>query len=176
MQQFHLIPHETTPCEFVRAVIVSVTRTSKSALALFYTIHGDIERLKVPPPQLPARTDELWRETCFELFLRTGNSTAYSEFNFAASGAWAAYRFDDYRQGMHPLEPMQTPAIACSVSTRILQVDVRLDVPDAEGNVQSAPAAVLQDMEGRVSYWALDHAPGKPDFHHPRAFAATLNQ
>jgi hypothetical protein len=30
---------------------------------------------------------------------------------------------------------------------------------------------VIEEKSGLLSYWALKHPPGKPDFHHPDAFA-----
>ena len=35
-------------------------------------------------------------------------------------------------------------------------------------------SAVLEDADGVLSYWALRHPPGKPDFHHTDAFATQL--
>ena len=37
-----------------------------------------------------------------------------------------------------------------------------------------ALAAVIEEVDGTKSYWALRHPPGKPDFHHPDCFALTL--
>ena len=37
-----------------------------------------------------------------------------------------------------------------------------------------ALAAVVEEDDGRLSYWALQHAPGNPDFHHPEGFALEL--
>ena len=34
----------------------------------------------------------------------------------------------------------------------------------------AALAAVIEDDSGNVSYWALKHAPTRPDFHHPAGF------
>ncbi len=34
--------------------------------------------------------------------------------------------------------------------------------------------AVLEEKDGAKSYWALAHAPDKPDFHHPDCFVAKL--
>jgi hypothetical protein len=34
--------------------------------------------------------------------------------------------------------------------------------------------AVIEDEHGRLSYWALRHAPGKPDFHRRDGFALEL--
>jgi hypothetical protein len=36
-------------------------------------------------------------------------------------------------------------------------------------------SAVIEDESGALSYWALRHVPGKPDFHHPQAFAMELD-
>jgi hypothetical protein len=41
-------------------------------------------------------------------------------------------------------------------------------------NFEVAISAVIEELDGTKSYWALTHPPGKPDFHHPTCFAATL--
>jgi hypothetical protein len=33
---------------------------------------------------------------------------------------------------------------------------------------------VIEETNGRLSYWALAHPPGKPDFHHSDCFALEL--
>jgi hypothetical protein len=33
---------------------------------------------------------------------------------------------------------------------------------------------VIEDADGSLSYWALAHPPGRPDFHHTEAFALDL--
>jgi len=38
-----------------------------------------------------------------------------------------------------------------------------------------ALSAVIEAPDGALSYWALRHAPGKPDFHHAEAFALSLD-
>ena len=35
-------------------------------------------------------------------------------------------------------------------------------------------SAVIEEQDGRLSYWALAHPPGKPDFHHRDCFALRL--
>jgi len=37
-----------------------------------------------------------------------------------------------------------------------------------------ALAAVIEDHRGGLSYWALEHPPGEPDFHHPDSFTLDL--
>jgi hypothetical protein len=36
-------------------------------------------------------------------------------------------------------------------------------------------SAVIEDLDGVLSYWALRHPPGKPDFHHPDTFALEID-
>jgi len=37
-----------------------------------------------------------------------------------------------------------------------------------------ALAAVIEEQDGRLAYWALRHPPGNPDFHHPESFTLEL--
>jgi len=41
-------------------------------------------------------------------------------------------------------------------------------------DLKLALSAVVEDDSGRLAYWALKHAPGKPDFHHPDGFVLEL--
>jgi hypothetical protein len=40
----------------------------------------------------------------------------------------------------------------------------------AHAKLKIALSAVIEDESGRVTYWALKHAPDKPDFHHAAGF------
>jgi hypothetical protein len=40
--------------------------------------------------------------------------------------------------------------------------------------LRMAVSAVMKDEQGRISYWALAHPPGRPDFHHRDGFAWSL--
>jgi hypothetical protein len=35
-------------------------------------------------------------------------------------------------------------------------------------------SAVVEATDGSLSYWALAHAPGRPDFHHAHSFGLEL--
>jgi hypothetical protein len=105
--------------------------------------------------------------------------SAYHEFNFAPSGEWAAYAFRRYREGA----PLADEELAPSVTMRsagdsfALDAIVRLDrlpTTEAHAPLQLALSAVVEAEGGALSYWALKHPPGKPDFHHPDAFALEL--
>ena len=36
-------------------------------------------------------------------------------------------------------------------------------------------SVVVEDTNGGMSYWALAHPPGKPDFHHPDGFTCEFS-
>lgn len=170
-----LISHPATPCEFIRAVTVDVQPLRAGALRLSYRMEGDISRLKVPQRRQPVRADELWRHTCCEVFLRASHTPAYAEFNFSPAGEWAAYDFDGYRSGMKAIEPIAPPAITSTRSPQHLQIDVELELPQwisnaAANEVHAALSAVLEDVDGGISYWALAHPGAKPDFHDVAGF------
>jgi hypothetical protein len=137
-------------------------------------LRGDTRELLVPPPAAPARADGLWRHLCFELFLKSAG-TPYCEFNFSPAGVWAAYDFDDWRQGMRPALLADEPVIECERDAHRLQLRARWSVPLAlvaalsRGPALLAPRAVIEDRFG-LSWWALAHGPGEPDFHREVGF------
>ena len=49
-----------------------------------------------------------------------------------------------------------------------------LDRLPPSGDWSVAITAVFEFDDGQKSYWALAHAPGKPDFHHPDGFVLDL--
>ncbi len=175
MPSFALVPHPSTPCTWVRQFTVQVQRLSTGALHLTYRVEGDITRLHLPGQKPPARADGLWRDTCFEAFLRAPGSSAYDEFNFSPSGEWAAYRFDRYRSGMTGLELGGPPALICQRHAQQLTVEATIGASDAAAQeLLLALSAVLKDQQGAVCYWALLHPAARPDFHDAASFAATL--
>jgi len=149
-------------------------------LSFSYTLEGELEDLRIPPPVPPRRTDGLWQSTCFEAFLQASpSSPTYYEFNFSPSGEWAAYRFAGYREGMEPVKPFEAPRIILRQKANRLELDVRVGLsgvpaPGEGGECRLALSAVIEDLQGGRSYWAVAHPPGKPDFHHPGSFAVKL--
>lgn len=181
MDVLPLTRHPSSPCTYVRAVSVRVDRVSRDLLVLYYRIQADLDRLRLPPQRPSMHADELWRHTCFEAFLRSDSSPGYFELNFSPSSEWAAYRFDDYRQGMRAIAPELAPRVVCRRREDALEADVDLHLSallDHESltscALELAIATVLEDSDGRFSYWALAHAPGKPDFHHRDGFKLEL--
>lgn len=165
-----LVPHPASPCDAVTNLEVEVARET-GGLALRYILTGDLGRLAIPAPAAAARVEGLWEHTCFEAFLASGGD-GYREFNFSPSTAWAAYRFAGYRQGMAPLEGIEPPRIQTTVTADTLEV--RVSLAQRAGPVRLGLTAVIAEVGGRVSYWALRHPAERPDFHHAGGFVLQI--
>ena len=154
-------------------------RRPGNVLRLDYVASGRIADLLVPAEASPVRADKLWEHTVFEVFVRRPGEEGYVEFNFAPSGAWAAYRFTSQRRGMSNLEEFEdiVTTLDHGISSLELGVTLRLGkLPDfADGGPWSIGiSTIIEESNGRKSYWALAHPQGKPDFHHPDSFALEL--
>jgi hypothetical protein len=174
-----LTAHSSTPNGAVRSVCVQVRAEEPDILAFEYSLVADISRVRVPPSGVGGRADALWKHTCFEAFVASTDASGYHEFNFSPSLDWAIYRFSDYREGMSSAEIGQAPKISVRRGDDQLELHsaVRLsglaDLRDAR-HLRIALAAVIEDEDGRLSYWGLRHPSGKPDFHHPSGFALVV--
>ena len=167
--------HPDSRCDAVTRIDVDVARPRAGALLLSYEVTGTIADLRLPPLQPVAHGDELWRHTCFEAFICPADGKAYYEFNFAPSTAWAVYRFDAYRSGMRPADEIGAPEIDVrSTPTRVaLQAGLELDVLSPRA-WRLGLSAVIEEASGRLSYWALAHPAGKPDFHRADCFTCGI--
>ena len=158
-----LVRHPETPCAALRAIEASVVREGNE-LRVAYVLRGEIDRVRLPQPRAAGA---LWQHTCCELFVARA-LPEYREYNFSPSGEWAAYSFGSYRNGA-ALE-VASPRIALQRGDDRLQLTA--SVPAEPGPLRIGLSVVVE--EENISYWALRHAPGKPDFHHPHAFALEL--
>lgn len=174
-----LCAHPDSPGTAVESVRATLAWTPGPVLAITYTVAGMIDQLRIPPFRAPRKSDRLWCHTCFELFIGAENDAEYYELNFSPSGEWAAYGFRDYREG----GPVESDAIEPKITmTRDAQtLDLSAAVPlNGLPGLQSdvalwvGLAAVLEAVDGSLSYWALKHPPGKPDFHHSGNFALRI--
>ncbi|MET0240110.1 MAG: DOMON-like domain-containing protein [Sphingobium sp.] len=177
---FELVCHPASPRPPIDAIHVDVVRGPGPRLALRYVVTGDIGALAMPAISVPERVDGLWRSTCFEAFVRAPGAHAYAEFNFAPSSRWAAYLFDDYREGMRNLPCAALPRIDLKADPGRFEVAAVVDLTGADPACIEGPAlfglsAVIEERGGSRSFWALAHPPGDPDFHHGDCFTALLD-
>ncbi|MDD3798933.1 MAG: DOMON-like domain-containing protein [Novosphingobium sp.] len=172
MGTHRLLCHPDTPPKSVKSIGVTLAGDAKGGLLLRWRIEGCAD-LIVPEYAGSGRADELWKTTCFELFVKAPDGAAYAEFNFSPSHRWAAYRFDSYRAGMANLDMPDSPQIDHQMGERYFVMTVKL--PDLHASsAEAALSAVIEERDGTKSFWALAHAAGQPDFHAPACFAAAI--
>ena len=171
--------HPDSSCPAVARVEVEVSRPRADRLVLSYMLTGNLSDVRIPPVVPSARSDELWRHTCFEAFIGTSSDENYYEFNFSPSTQWAAYRFSAYRSGLNVATEIEAPPIEVQSDSGCYTLQALIDLDRLSALPQTALwrlglSAVIESSSGRKSYWALAHPPGKPDFHHPDCFAFEL--
>ncbi len=175
-----LIHHPDTADAATKALYIGVkAQYQQGNLTLRYELQGDIDKLLIPEPQPPSAADELWQHTCFEAFIAVVEEAPYHEFNFSPSSQWAAYAFDDYR-ARKTWQANHAPAIHFARSDHQLVLTAVISEADLPDNPLNQPyrlglTAVLETKAGELSYWALFHPSGKPDFHHRNGFTLSLN-
>ena len=168
--------HPDSRCVAVSHIEVDIARHGADRLVLTYVVTGKISGIRMPPAMPPGRGNELWRHTCFEAFIRASSGPEYYEFNFAPSTQWAAYRFNGYRSGMCVPAEINSPPIEVQESPECYTLHASLELDRLSGLSRTVSwrlglSALIEDASGGMSYWALAHPPGKPDFHHTDCFA-----
>jgi hypothetical protein len=173
-RSLQLTCHPHTPSTDVRGVAVRASWTADGALALSFSLDGEIARLRIPTPRPSGVGHELWRHTCFEAFVARQGVAGYVELNFSPSGEWATFAFSAYRELQPQPEVGPAPRIAVRRTGRRLELDAKVALADARATLRIGLAAVVEDASGTLSYWSLYHPPGRPDFHHRDAFVLEL--
>ena len=175
-----LIIHPDSHCFTAARVEVGIARPDTKRLVLCYELTGKMNEFYIPPVTAAARTNELWRHTCFEAFVGASSGAEYYEFNFAPSTQWAAYRFNGYRSGMCVAEEIDALPIEVQITADSCRLRASLDLdrlaisPRRGFSWRLGLSAVVEDRSGNKSYWALAHPAGKPDFHHMDGFLHTF--
>ena len=177
-----LTRHPAFPTEVVQGVQVDISRNSGATLHFRYILEAHMDRIRVPPLRAAQRKDELWKHTCFEAFVSQGTSGGYYEFNFSPSTEWAMYSFNGYREGMASVTPIERDWLP-RVSVRQLPQGLELEavvhlasmplVP-ADATLRLAPSAIIEEEGDELSYWALNHPSGHPDFHNAKSLGLEI--
>ncbi len=178
--------HPTETCKAVRTLRASVQRHPDGLLVLRYMLEGDPGRIRIPAARPARRADGLWQHTCFEAFIAPNEGDSYLELNFSPSGEWAIYRFTAYRERRtdheekhgeaheerRGAEAPEGPSVTFTSREQgmTLQASTPLACLRGTSPAKVALAAVIEESSGRLSHWALQHPPGKPDFHHRHGF------
>ncbi len=150
--------------------ISGMVERTNNRFSVNYTLAGNLGEVFLPSLATnPARKDELWRTTCFELFLAVKGSPQYWEFNMSPSGDWNVYVMDAYRQvNMKPEARIQQLQFQAQMEWNCLSLKAEIDLNSILQNeqvIQAGITSVVQLNTKRESYWALVHPQANADFH-----------
>jgi hypothetical protein len=170
--------HPATPSTDVTGIEALASWRAGRSLELSYLLRGKVQRVALPAAATACFADRLWQHTCFEAFIADPQG-GYCELNLSPSSQWAVYRFAGYRAGMTPLHLASPPHVTLQVEPDELRLTARVDLSGLawvrdDAMLKLALCAVIEAVDGSVSYWALAHPAGKPDFHHPEGLALQL--
>ncbi|MDY6922612.1 MAG: DOMON-like domain-containing protein [Pseudomonadota bacterium] len=168
VQTVTLLPHPEARQSGAERLEVHVERDGL-LLWLRFVVWGEVERIAWPREAAQARADDLWRHTCFEAFVATDDG--YVEYNLSPSSQWASYRFDGPRMGMRAADEVATVE-GLDGAWDMMALEARIELP--HGAKRLGLSAVIEGLDGAISYWALAHPSAKPDFHHPDSFLLDL--
>ena len=172
MKPVLLTRHSSTP-SMPMTLPVRFGRTG-GVLRVTFRIPGDTFEIWLPDKAPSEFRDELWQHTCFEVFVMPREGPKYMEVNLSPSTEWAAYQFDDYRDGMRPASIEPAKIVSTRPKNRF-ELSAAIEIPDwADVPWRVNLTAVIEEKDGRKSYWALAHPDGPPDFHNRDCFVAHL--
>jgi len=170
--RLHLTRHPGFACTAVESITVDVTRIASDQLRLRYSVTGPLQGLLIPPAVHARRISNLWEHTCLEAFVAATGNPAYHELNFSPSSEWASFGFSSYRQGMHDTLDVipVTPDVQREGNSLTLETTIALPPLGGAANWDIGVTAVMEERDGALSYWALAHPDGPPDFHNRDCF------
>ena len=174
MQTHQLQYHPAHPPLAVRSVEAKILSVTDNWLRLRWRVDG-VSQLVIPKFAGKGRQDDLWKTTCFELFVQRKGEAGYTEFNLSPSERWAAYDFAAPRERMTERNFPREPELVMRTGQAMAIFDAALprhQMPDPPCNV--GLTAVIEEGQGTKSYWAIAHGKDEPDFHDPACFLGSI--
>ncbi len=168
--EFELVPFEKRNDD----LSVSVSAHPRGGFCFVeYTLRGNLTDIVRPEEVDHERADELWLNSCFELFAKfSPESKEYLEYNFGFDGRWNLFQFDDHCSGKKEIDLDELDnTVRCG--TKVVRVSVMLPWEIFE-QTMCGFAAILKHSDGSRSFWALGHDSETADLHNDKFFSATL--
>ena len=132
---------------------------------LEYQVKGEVNNYIFSKPSREKRANELWRATCFELFLAPKESLNYWELNLSPSKAWNFYAFDNYKLCMREEKNISLPIIHISQKKNNYSLSLKFnfdrELKEADFNL----AVILLDREKNRHFYSINRKENGVDFH-----------
>ncbi|CAA6816502.1 MAG: Unknown protein [uncultured Sulfurovum sp.] len=143
-----------------------------TSMQITFIIKGALETYVFPQKSQPQRANELWKSTCFELFLGNSQKEAYYELNFSSSLAWNFYYLRSYRAELQELKLLSEPKISVKENEEVFKIVFELETETFSFKDFDSynVASVLLTKEHECTFWSLKAFTDVPDFHHQDNF------
>lgn len=161
--QNKLMSHDEAP----NLTITTTVDLAQNSLVLRFLIKGELEGYSFSSQSKQTRANELWKATCFELFLANSKHEAYYELNFSSSFSWNFYRLSAYRAELEEMALLSSPKIEILRKEDEVQVFFELALEAgflAQFDLYNV-AVVLLNKENERGFWSLKEMREAPDFH-----------
>ncbi|ASD63294.1 DOMON-like domain-containing protein [Bdellovibrio bacteriovorus] len=170
-----LTPFTKTPLTNTLQVQGAVTPLSDSRLLVEFKISGATDAIKWPESSSSERREDgLWKHTCLEVFLGNGATpeSAYLEINCAPNGHWNAYSFSSYRKDMAPAADTRVRLQPRNSEDAEARFQIEIDSRKPLEFTCLGLTAVIEFVDGTLSYWSLFHPGPQADFHNKAGWTA----
>jgi hypothetical protein len=149
-----------------------VSELSENKLYIAFNINGKLDAYIFPQKSKLKRVDELWKETCFELFLANSKTEEYYELNFSSSLSWNFYHLSGYRNHVSEVKGLAEPKIEIFKKIDEFKITFELELKNFSFEKFDSYnlATILLTKESNRTFWAIKHLKTQPDFHDKKSF------
>jgi len=148
--------------------ITTTVDLAQNSVVLRFLIKGELEGYSFPPEAKQRRANELWKATCFELFLANSKQDEYYELNFSSSLEWNVYYLNTYRADVQEVKLENEPKIEVHSAVDKFEIFFELDLELLslkDFDIYNV-ASILLTQENERTFWSVKHENDVPDFHH----------
>lgn len=172
IRQFALTPHQDGDCP---PVVVVVSEQGMSLCLSYFIKHTSWLDFPDFDPKHMTHQDYLWQDNCLECFFELNQSQGYLEINLAPNGAFATYRFTDYRTP-NTLPPPRDDKLSlyqirkhtvAGWHTRHVGIKFNEYFATPPCHLSKIHPTAILYREGNPIFYATRHA-NPPDFHDKR--------
>ena len=152
--------------------IESTLTLYQDRISLHFKISGALTNYQFPKKEKLKRANELWKATCFELFLANSKTQSYYEINISPTLHWNIYYLDTYRAEPKEVIVSSEPLIKIREDKQSYEIDFELkcEALDLEEFDQYNLAVILLNVENERKFWVVNPVGESPDFHNRGSF------
>jgi len=153
--------------------IEGILTLSSNKIYLHFRISGALKNYQFSKKDRLKRANELWKATCFELFLANSKTQSYYEINISSTLHWNIYCLEAYRAEPKEFIVSNEPLIKIREDKHRYEIDFELECKElnlAEFD-QYNLAVILLNIENEREFWAVNPVRESPDFHNRIGFS-----